>query len=85
MKLGNTTTMLEDIKPGVAWVEYAGDRISKNEEFVHMACESNVRHTMEQIRQRRPILKDMEDNGEIRIAGAVYDMDNGRVAFLDKE
>jgi carbonic anhydrase len=38
---------------------------------------------MEQIRLKSPILKEMEDKGEIIIAGAVYDMDTGVVTFLD--
>ncbi|NJC27420.1 carbonic anhydrase family protein [Neolewinella antarctica] len=82
VKLGNITPMLEKIKPAVAKVEYDGDRSSKNAEFVHMACESNVRNTIEQIRLKSPILKEMEDNNEIKIVGAVYDMDNGKVDFL---
>ncbi len=82
VKLGNITPMLAKIKPAVAKVDYAGERTSKNDEFVHMVCESNVQHTIEQIRLNSPILKEMEDNGEIKIVGAVYDMDNGKVDFL---
>lgn len=82
VKLGNITPMLEKIKPAVASVVYDGDRTSKNQEFVHMACESNVKNTMEQIRKRSPILKEMEEKGEIKIVGAVYDMDNGKVDWL---
>lgn len=83
VKLGNITPMLEKIKPAVAMVAYEGDRTSKNDAFVEMACESNVRNTVEQIRLKSPILKEMEDKGEIKIVGAVYDMDNGQVVFLD--
>jgi carbonic anhydrase len=83
VKLGNITPMLEKIKPAVESVEYTGDRTSKNAEFVHMVCESNVHLTIEQIRKDSPIIKEMEDNGEVKIVGAVYDMDNGQVTFLD--
>jgi carbonic anhydrase len=83
VKLGNITPMLQNIRPAVETVEYDGDRSSKNAEFVHMACESNVRRTIEQIRDRSPILKEMEDKGEIKIVGAVYDMDNGEVSWLE--
>lgn len=83
VKLGNITPMLEKIRPAVDAVEYDGDRTSKNEEFVHMACESNVMNTIAEIRKRSPILKEMEDNGEIKIVGAVYDMDNGKVDFMN--
>ncbi len=82
VKLGNITSMLSKIRPAVEAVEYNGNRTSDNEEFVHMACESNVRKTIEQIRTESPILKEMEDNGEIKVLGAVYDMDNGSVDFL---
>jgi carbonic anhydrase len=83
VKMGNITPMLEKIKPAVEAVEYSGERNSGNAEFVHMVCESNVMNTIEQIRRDSPIIKEMEDNGEIRIVGAVYDMDNGEVTFLD--
>ncbi len=82
VKLGNITTMLSKIRPAVEKVEYEGERTSKNEEFVHQVSESNVRHTIAQIRANSPILKEMEDNGEIKIIGAIYDMDNGEVSFL---
>lgn len=83
VKLGNITPMLTKIKPAVDMTEYAGERNSKNTEFVHLVCESNVRNSITQVRERSPILKEMEDNGEIKILGAVYDMDTGQVIFLE--
>ena len=83
VKLGNITPMLSKIKPAVQSIGYNGEKTSKNQEFVHMACESNVKHTIEKIRSNSPILKEMEDKGEIKIVGAIYDMDNGRVDFLN--
>jgi carbonic anhydrase len=82
VKLGNITAMLSKIRPAVEAVEYEGDRCSKNKAFVHMACESNVRKTIQDIRTNSPILKEMEDQGEIKIIGGVYDMDTGEVDFL---
>ena len=82
VKLGNITAMLSKIRPAVESVAYDGDRTSKNAEFVHMACESNIRKTIEDIRTNSPILKEMEDLGEIKIIGGVYDMDTGEVDFL---
>ncbi len=83
VKLGNITAMLSKIKPAVDMVLYDGDRSSKNQEFVHQVSESNVRNTINEIRKNSPILKEMEENGEIRIVGALYDMDNGKVNILD--
>jgi len=82
VKLGNITTMLAKIRPALETVEYKGERNSKNQEFVHMVCESNVKNTIAQIRKNSPILKEMEDKETIKIIGAVYDMDDGSVDFL---
>ncbi len=83
VKLGNISAMLEKIKPSVESVKYEGERNSKNTEFVHMVSESNVKNTIEQIRMKSPILKEMETNGEIKIVGAIYDMNNGKVQWLE--
>jgi carbonic anhydrase len=83
VKLGNITPMLQKIRPAVESVIYDGERNAKNQEFVHMVCESNVRNTIAQIRLKSPILKEMEDKGEIKIVGSVYDMDNGKVDWLE--
>jgi carbonic anhydrase len=82
VKLGNITPMLSKIRPAVESITYDGDRTSKNQEFVHMASESNVRNTIEKIKSDSPILKEMEEKGEIKIIGALYDMDDGSVDFL---
>ncbi len=80
--LGNITAMLSKIKPAIKMVsDYKGEQTSKNAEFVHMVCESNVKNTINEIRTKSPILKKMEDKGEIKIVGAVYDMDSGKVVF----
>lgn len=83
VKLGNITSMLTKIRPAVDMTKYEGERGSKNSDFVHMVCENNVQNSITQVRERSPILKEMEDNGEIKILGAVYDMDTGQVVFLE--
>lgn len=82
VKLGNITSLLSHIRPAVEKTEYEGVRTSSNQEFVDLVCENNVRHTIEEIRKNSPILKEMEDNGEIKIVGGVYDLDTGEVVFL---
>jgi carbonic anhydrase len=42
----------------------------------------NVKNSMERIRKDSPILKEMEDNGEIEIVGAVYDVSSGEISYL---
>jgi len=83
VQLGNISGMLANIRPTVERVKYDGPRTSKNEEFVHLVAELNVRDTINAVRQGSPILFDMEKQGKIKIVGALYDMDSGVVAFLE--
>ena len=83
VELGNITALLANLKPAVDSVEEAGDRSSANSSFVHKVVDSNVDLTVEDMRAQSPLLKEMEANGEIKIVGAVYDMDNGEVTFLN--
>jgi len=83
VKLGNITAMLSKIRPAVGATKYEGDRTSSNPEFVHQVCENNVKNTIKEIREKSPILKEMEENGEIKIVGAVYDLDSGVATFIE--
>jgi carbonic anhydrase len=38
---------------------------------------------MKEIRERSPILREMLDNGEIKLVGGMYDLSTGRVQFYD--
>ena len=83
-ELGNITEMLGNIRPAIESLsDYEGDRTSANPEFVQMVVEKNVRLTVEDIRERSPILREMEAAGQIKIAGALYDMKTGVIQFLD--
>ena len=83
-ELGNITAMLGNIRPAVdSLSDYEGDRTSANPEFVHMVAEQNVRMTMDRIRERSPILKEMQAQSQIQIVGALYDMKTGTIEFLD--
>ena len=84
VKMGNITAMLEKIKPAVANAskDFTGEKSSKNAEFVDAVCSHNINHAIEEIRAKSPILKEMEDNGEIKIIGGLYLMETGQVTFL---
>jgi len=84
VELGNITAMLEKIKPAVnSFSGYEGEKASSNAEFVHMVAEKNVQLNVEKIRQESPILQAMEAAGEIKIFGAMYDMETGQVNFME--
>ena len=82
-KLGNLTDMLANITPVVADTPYEGDRSSKNLTFVDMVAENNVKATIAKIKSDSAVLQEMESNGDIIIAGAMYDVTSGKVSFMD--
>ena len=83
VKLGNITTMLAKIKPAVEMSrDFPGEKNSKNNEFVKHVSENNVKYAIQQIREKSPILKEMEDKGEIKIVGAFYRLTDGTLEFV---
>jgi carbonic anhydrase len=83
VQLGNLTELLAKIKPAVDSVKnFTGEKTSKNKDFVDAVCAKNVQLTINNIKQKSEILRDMEKSGEIKIVGAVYDMAMGKVTFL---
>ena len=85
-KLGNLTTLLSKLKPAVEAVSEPSDaslRNSKNIDFVNNVAAKNVHMTMENIRLKSSVLQEMEENGEIKIVGAMYDIKDGSVTFYE--
>jgi len=83
VKLGNLTGMLEHIQPAIdAVTDIKENRNSGNKEFVQKVADMNVELTIEKIKTDSPVLKEMYDNGEISIVGAMYDVHSGEVTFM---
>lgn len=83
VKLGNITALLTKIKPALLKSQdFTGEKTSKNEAFVKHVCENNVRNTIEQIRAKSPILKEMETKGQIKIVGAYFDLSDSSLEFV---
>ena len=84
VEMGNITGLLQKIKPAVnqSKAKFEGETKSSNPEFVDAVCRTNVELMVNEIRKGSPILKEMEDKGEIRIVGAMYDMYSGKVKFF---
>lgn len=49
--------------------------------LLHDAVVANVERVLLGLRQSSPLLQDAEEAGRLRIVGAVYDLDDGRVVF----
>jgi carbonic anhydrase len=84
VELGNITAMLDNILPAVkqSAEEVEGEANSSNGAFVAKTVENNVRLTMDRIREKSPILNEMEANGEINIVGGVYMLSSGKVEMI---
>lgn len=84
-KLGNLTATLANIRPAVEHCKnYQGEKTSKNVEFTHLVAVQNVRETIKKIRKKSPILKKLEQEGKLKIIGGMYNMDTGKVTFMNK-
>ncbi len=85
VQMGNLTALLAKIQPAIAAVpdKTGADRSSRNYEFVERVAAANMRQSVQLIRDRSPILKEMEDKGEIKIVGAMYDVASGKVTWYE--
>lgn len=84
VELGNITALLANIKPAVelSATQVNGEHNSSNADFVAQTVENNVKLSIDRIREKSSILKEMEDSGAIKIVGAVYQLTTGKVVLL---
>lgn len=84
VELGNLTTLLEEIKPAIDAVDgFEGKRTAKDPAFVDAVTAANVVQTVKDLRNRSAILAEMEAKGQIKIVGAFYSLDDGKVTLVD--
>lgn len=81
-ELGNLTGLLNKIKPAIAETVYEGERTADNYGFVDAVARTNIKMTLASIRQQSPILNKLEQDGKIKIVGAIYKLDGGEVEFF---
>lgn len=75
IKLGNLTGLVNKLKPAVRAVGSSSSTLDK-------IAEMNVKMTIEHITNLSPVLKEMKENDQIEISGAIYDVKTGKVKFL---
>ncbi len=80
VELGNITPMLAKVKPAVNQI--ISDPSDVSEAAIEEVATLNVQLSIDRIRKESPILNEMEQNGEIKIMGAMYDVANGVVSYL---
>ena len=77
VELGNITALLSKIKPAVEAIQPTAEQSSIEEVSV-----KNVQNSIDAIKEKSPILREMEENNEIQIVGAIYAVETGKVEFL---
>ena len=81
-ELGNLTALLSKIRPAVEATRYTGERSAKNYAFVDAVARENVLMTIANVRQRSPVLRELESTGGIKIVGSMYNLETGAIEFL---
>ena len=81
VELGNLTGLLEKIKPAVDKVREHSEQ--GQELDINEIAKENVLLTIQEIKSRSPILKEMVENGEIGLSGAMYNVGTGKVTFFE--
>jgi carbonic anhydrase len=77
VELGNITALLGKVKPAIKEVQ---ERTGELE--VEEVTKANVRQSILEIREKSTLLADLEKEGKIKIVGAIYHVEDGRVTFL---
>ena len=77
VELGNITALLSKVKPAIKEVQERTGQLEVEE-----VTKSNVNQSIQEIREKSALLADLEKEGKIKIVGAVYHVEDGRVIFL---
>jgi carbonic anhydrase len=81
VELGSFTGLLDKIKPAISATTYSDERIGKNDDFVDAVAKTNVQQTITEIRKGSNVLSSLEKNGKLKIVGAMYHLNGGKVEF----
>ncbi len=82
VQLGHLTGLLSKIRPAVNATTYAGERTSSNDGFVDAVGRKNVEMTVARIREKSPVLAELEREQALWIIGSVYDLKTATVDFF---
>tara|TARA_B100000497_G_C7591612_1_gene355738 strand:+ start:168 stop:770 length:603 start_codon:yes stop_codon:yes gene_type:complete len=77
VELGNITALLSKVKPAIANVQETAGEVEVEE-----VTKANVNQSIKEIRENSSMLADLETEGKIKIFGAVYHVEDGRVSYL---
>lgn len=76
----NVTSLLNEIEPAIQKV--IGERDTKDKAYFKNVVKENVLQTVEDIRKRSEIIRNLENEGKIKVVGAYYSLADGKVTLL---
>jgi len=84
VQLGNLSTLLNKIQPSVYQERTVEtERTSKNAEFVEKVADIQVRRSVQMVLDHSVVLRELVEQRQLVIVGALYDVESGDVTFLE--
>ena len=81
----NLAAIVNRIRPSVQTLVDAGIGADDHETLVHHATRANVRASVAQLRTGSSVLEELMAHDGLRIIGAEYSLETGRVDFFDED
>ncbi len=81
VQAGNMTQMLSKIEPAIASCKAEGK--AEGAELENAVVYANVKNMIESVKAGSSILTELEEEGKIKIVGAVFDLETGKVEFMN--
>jgi carbonic anhydrase len=85
VKMGHLTGLLEKIQSVAVNEKDTTPRLSADPLFVDHITRLNIKHVMNEIPKRSPIIAGMLEKGDIVIAGGMYEVETGQVQLFERE
>lgn len=83
VELEHLTGLLDKIQTAVKQAPAPQDGDNQNIAYVDNVASLNVQNSIKHITEKSKTLKEMVDDGSLKVIGAMYDVSNGQVTFLD--
>ena len=78
----NIGSIVKRIAPSVQELLNSGANLNKDQ-LISSACKANIRSSVNQLQHSSEFIEEMVEAGKLAIVGAEYDLETGRVNFLN--
>lgn len=84
VKAGNMTQLLAKLHPAIESCKLS-EKEQEGADFENAVVYANVRNMIKAVRSGSHILSELEEEGKVKVVGAVFSLETGQVEFLDEE